>query len=78
LTTVTGDIQRSKYEYAMVISDTTLQAKTALMALSALEKEKAVEYINKWSLIGAFRYDGKTEFFNGFEGLFVNDNKVME
>ena len=78
LTTVTGDIQRSKYEYAMVISDTTLQAKTALMALSALEKEKAAEYINKWSLIGAFRYEGQTEFFNGFEGLFVNDNKVME
>jgi len=78
LSPITGDIQISKYETAMVISDTTLQAKTALMALNTLEKEKAAEYIQKWSLIGAFRYDGKTDFFNGFEGLFYNDNKVME
>ncbi len=78
LSPVTGRLETSTFEWGVVISETALQAKTAMMALNNLERDKAIEYIEKWSLIGAFRYDDKTEYFNGFEGLFLNDNKVLE
>lgn len=78
LSPVTGRYERSKYQWGIVVSDTALQAKTAMMALNALEREKAIEYIEKWSLICAFRYDDEMKYFNGFEGLFYNDNEVME
>ena len=80
LSPVTGRYEKSKFQWGMVVSETALQAKTAMMALNTLEREKAIEYIEKWSLICAFRfgYDDKTEYFNGLEGLFYNDNDVME
>lgn len=96
LSPVTGHYERSKYQWGMVVSETALQAKTAMMALNILERDKAIEYIEKWSLICAFRYESRgdrsidttingpvpskyeTEYFNGFEGLFYNDNEVME
>jgi len=78
LSSVTGQYETSAFEWGIVISESALQSKTAMMALNVLEREKAIEYINKWSLISGFRYDDEMEFFNGFEGLFFNDNKVME
>jgi hypothetical protein len=96
LSPVTGRFETSAYQWGIVISETALQAKTAMMALNVLEREKAIEYIDKWSLICAFRFgprgdravdtsinapvpsEYEMEYFNGFEGLFLNDNKVME
>lgn len=78
LSPLSGKTERSKYDWAMVISDTALKSKTAMMALASLEEQVAREYINRWSLISCFRYDDKIEYFNGFESLFYNDNKVLK
>ena len=96
LSPVTGKLETSTFDWGIVISETALQAKTAMMALNNLEREKAIEYIEKWSLICAFRFPSRgdrsidtsingpvpskyeMEYFNGFEGLFYNENDVME
>ena len=96
LSPVTGQYENSVFEWGIVVSESALQAKTAMMALNVLEKEKAIEYINKWSLICGFRFGSRgdrsvdtsindpvpseyaMEYFNGFEGIFLNDNKVLE
>ena len=87
LSPVTGRFEHSAYEWGLVLSESALQAKTAMMALNVLEREKAIEYIEKWSLICGFRFGSRgdtvpseyaMEYFNGFEGLFFNDNKVLE
>jgi hypothetical protein len=96
LSPITGRFEHSAYEWGIVISESALQAKTAMMALNVLEREKAIEYIEKWSLVCGFRFGPRgdravdtsindpvpseyaMEYFNGFEELFFNDNKVME
>ncbi|MEA1884135.1 MAG: FAD:protein FMN transferase [Thermotogota bacterium] len=78
LSSITGRFEHSAFQWGIVVSESALQAKTAMMALNVLEREKAIEYIEKWSLICGFRYDDEMEYFNGFEGLFFNGNKVME
>ena len=96
LSVITGRYETSAFQWGVVISESALQAKTAMMALNVLEREKAIEYIEKWSLICGFRFGSRgdrsvdtsindpvpseyaMEYFNGFEGLFYNDNDVME
>ena len=59
LSVITGRYETSAFQWGVVISESALQAKTAMMALNVLEREKAIEYIEKWSLICGFRFGSR-------------------
>ncbi|HOO34355.1 MAG TPA: FAD:protein FMN transferase [Thermotogota bacterium] len=75
---INGEYTQSLYNWGMVITDSCVKSKTALMTLSLLKPDQVEDYIKQWSLICALDYDGKNQYYNKFDKIFYNDNGLLD
>jgi hypothetical protein len=78
LNPINGEYTSSNYKWGMVITDSCVKSKTALMTLSLLKEEQIDEYIKKWHLICALNYNGENQYYNNFNYIFTNDNGLLD
>jgi hypothetical protein len=75
---INGEYTPSNFNWGMVITNSTVKSKTALMTLSLLNETQIEDYLTRWALICNLNYNGENQYYNNFDFIFTNDNKLMD